>query len=192
VYRQGVIEAYQDGWRVWPPAPASAEAAREGDSGAQHAILAAGIPRLIAFYRGLGLPKADAEDVAADTCEAVVKYLPRLRDPVTFEAWFWKIARSKFNDHLRRNHRPRPDQGPDVSFDLPDEGLIVRDDHDEIRRAFLELTTRDRELLWMRDVIGLRYADISGRLRLTEGAIRVAVMRARRRLGEELGQATGD
>jgi RNA polymerase sigma-70 factor (ECF subfamily) len=177
-----MLEAYQDNWRDWPPSPASVEAAKDGHSAALHAMLAASIPRLVAFYRGLGIPKTDAEDIAADTCEAVVKYLPRLRDPVTFEAWFWRIARNKFNDHLRRKHRPRPDQGPDVSFDLPDEGLIVGDDHEEVRRAFLQLGTRDRQLLWMRDVTGLRYADMAGRLRLSEGSIRIAVMRARRKL----------
>ena len=187
-----MLEAYHDSWRVWPPPPAFVEAAKDRDSGALQAILAAGIPRLVGFYRGLGLGKADAEDLAADTCEAVVKYLPRLRDPVTFEAWFWKIARSKFNDHLRNKHRPRPDQGPDVSFDLPDEGLIVRDDHDEVRRAFLELGIRDRGLLWMRDVIGLRYADMAGRLRLSEGSIRIAVMRARRKLESALSEITDE
>jgi DNA-directed RNA polymerase specialized sigma24 family protein len=38
----------------------------------------------------------------------------------------------------------------------------------------------------MRDVVGLTYEDISGRLFMREGAIRIAVMRARQRLEQAL------
>lgn len=184
-----MLDPYRDNWREWPPAKSEVEAARDGDSAVLHSILAAAVPKLVAFYRGLGLQPADAEDAAADSCEAVVKYLPRLRDPITFEAWFWKVARSKFHDYLRHKRRPAPGQGPEVSFELPDEGLVTTDEHHEVRDALARLHQRDRELLWMRDVVGLRYADISGRLRLSEGAIRIAVMRARRRLEQELGES---
>jgi len=47
-------------------------------------------------------------------------------------------------------------------------------------------------LLWMRDVIGLRYADMAGRLRLSEGSIRIAVMRARRKLESALSEITDE
>jgi DNA-directed RNA polymerase specialized sigma24 family protein len=40
----------------------------------------------------------------------------------------------------------------------------------------------------MRDVIGLAYTDISGRLFMREGAIRIAVMRARQRLEQALAE----
>lgn len=181
-----MLDPYRDNWREWPPVQSDVEAARDGNSPALHFILASAVPKLVAFYRGLGLKPQDAEDLASDACEAIIRYLPRLRDPVTFEAWFWKVARNKFHDHLRRKKRPTPHDGPLVSFELPEERIMVTADHAEVRRAFEHLRLRDRELLWMRDVVGLRYADISGRFRLSEGAIRIAVMRARRRLEEEL------
>jgi RNA polymerase sigma-70 factor (ECF subfamily) len=183
-----MIDPYRDSWRAWPPSPASVDAARDGDTASMHSILAAGIPKLVAFYRGLGLSVSDAEDAAADACEAVVKYLPRLRDPVTFEAWFWKVARNKFHDYLRRKQRPDPKPDSGLALGIPEEGLILQADHEAVRRAFEQLRLRDRELLWMRDVVGLRYADMAGRLRLSEGSIRIAVMRARRRLEQELGE----
>ena len=183
-----MLDPYRDNWREWPPVQSDVEAARDGSSPALHAILAAAVPKLVAFYRGLGLKPQDAEDLASDACEAVIRYLPRLRDPVTFEAWFWKVARNKFHDHLRRKQRPTPQEGTPVSFELPEERIMVTADHTQVRHAFERLRLRDRELLWMRDVVGLRYADISGRLRLSEGAIRIAVMRARRRLEEEFAE----
>ncbi len=172
----------------WPPSADMVAAAQGGDDALLSGILAAGIPKLVAFYRGLGLRAHDAEDIAGDACEALVRAFPKLRDPSRFEPWFWRVARSKFYDHLRRKRRPGPAPERDAVYDVASDALEAADDHYEIRMAFLTLTERDRELLWMRDVIGLEYRDMSGRLMLSEGGIRIAVMRARRRLEEALGE----
>ena len=150
-------------------------------------IATAAIPKLVSFYRGQGLGQHDAEDLAGDTCEAVVRSLPRLRDAGRFEAWFWRIARSKLYDHLRLKRKAAPRPGElDEMFDDPEDRLLIADEYAAVRRAFGGLKQRDRELLWMRDVVGLPYSDIAGRLSLREGAIRIAVMRARQRLEEAL------
>lgn len=172
----------------WPPSSQDVVAAQNGDHGHLSVIMASGIPKLVAFYRGLGLQPHDAEDLAADTCEALVKSLPKLREPARFEPWFWKVARSKFYDHLRRKQRSGPPTEREEMFDDPSDFLVRSAEHDSIREAFLSLKTRDRELLWMRDVVGLAYEDISGRLFMREGAIRIAVMRARQRLEQALGE----
>lgn len=158
-------------------------AARDGDRDVLRLIITAAIPKLVSFYRGQGIRIHDAEDLAGDACEAVVRTFPRLRDPDRFEPWFWKIARSKLRDHFRRNGRrqPRPDS-LDWMMDDPSDLMMIADEHAQVRAAFATLGARDRELLWMRDVVGLAYKDISGRLRLNEGAVRIAVMRARQRL----------
>ena len=73
-------------------------------------------------------------------------------------------------------------------YDDPSDVLVTASEHVSVREAFLSLKMKDRELLWMRDVVGLAYADIAGRLFMREGAIRVAVMRARQRLEQALGE----
>lgn len=164
------------------------EAAQNGDEGCLRGILAAGIPKLMAFYRGMGVRRADAEDLASDTCEAVVRSLPKLRDPSRFEPWFWRIARSKFYDQLRRTGRtPQPIEREEM-YDDPSDSLVISDEHSSIRVAFSMLKVKDRELLWLRDVLDLPYADIAGRFRMREGAVRIALMRARQRLEEALEQ----
>jgi RNA polymerase sigma factor (sigma-70 family) len=47
-----------------------------------------------------------------------------------------------------------------------------------------QLSTRDRQLLWLREVEGLSYDDIGSRLGATVGTVRVACHRARQRLEE--------
>lgn len=174
-----------DGWRAWPPLADEVSAARDGDGDALHRILAAAMPKLVAFFRGLGLRIHDAEDLAADTGEALVRHLGKLRNPATFETWFWRVARNKFHDYLRRKQLPQEKAVP-VPEPPPDDHLMLADDHQAVREAFVQLKPRDREVLWMRDVVGLDYQEIAGRLRLKEGAVRVAVMRARQRLEEGL------
>lgn len=162
------------------------EAAQRGDESCLRDIMAAGIPKLMAFYRGLGMRLPDAEDLASDTCEALVKALPKLRDPSRFEPWFWRIARSKFYDHLRRTRRsPQPTEREEM-YDDPSDSLVIADEHSSMRVAFSMLSVKDRELLWFRDVLELPYSEIAGRYRMREGAVRIALMRARQRLEEAL------
>lgn len=179
----------RDPWRAWPPTPDAVEAAQSGDQVVLTVIATAAIPKLVAFYRGQGMRQHDAEDLAGDACEAVVRTLPRLRDAGKFEPWFWRIARSKLYDHLRkkRGAAPRASEREEM-FDDPEDRVIIADEHAAVRRAFGMLKPRDRDLLWMRDVVGLAYDDMAGRLQLREGAIRIAVMRARQRLEEALEQ----
>ena len=168
----------------WPPSPSLATSARDGDQAALSAILVEGLPRLVAFYRGQGLNLADAEDVASDTCESIIRSIRRLRSPQAFEAWFWRVARSKFHDYLRKRHRPLPAPEVETIHVLPDEQALDQEDFRTVRAAYGKLGAADRELLWLREVEGLSYAAIGGRLFKREGAVRVAMLRARRRLGK--------
>jgi RNA polymerase sigma factor (sigma-70 family) len=170
----------------WPPSTLAVTAAQQGDLGSLTAILASGIPKLVAFYRGMGLRVHDAEDLASETCEALINSISKLRDPTRFEPWFWKVARSKFYDHLRRGRRSEKPTDRDEMYDDPSDFLVIADEHASIRVAFATLQVKDQELLWMRDVVGLGYLDIAGRMNMREGAIRVAVMRARQRLEDAL------
>lgn len=170
----------------WPPSLSEATAARDGDQAALASILTKGLPRLVAFFRGQGLDLADAEDVASDACESVVRSIGRLRAPQAFEAWFWRVARSKFHDHLRKRHRPLPAPELETSHVLPEEHALDREEFRAVRLAFARLGARDRELLWLREVEGLSHADIGGRLFKREGSVRVAMLRARRRFEQLL------
>lgn len=165
------------------------EAAQAGDHQTLTVIATAAVPKLVSFYRGQGIRSHDAEDLAGDAIESVVRNLPRLRDAARFEVWFWRIARSKFYDHLRRKQKGGPPLTErEEMFDDPSDHLLIADEHADVRAAFAVLKQRDRELLWMRDVVGLAYSDMAGRFKLSEGAMRIGVMRARQRLEEALGQ----
>ena len=144
-------------------------------------ILRGGFPRLIAFYVGVGLSRHEAEELSAETCEAVVSRIDRLRAPEAFEAWFWSIARNRLRTLFRRRRAAKPTDAM-ISPATPEEISMEGDEHRRIRVALNGLSPKDRELLWLREVEGLEYEDIANRLGATAGTVRVACHRARRRL----------
>jgi RNA polymerase sigma-70 factor (ECF subfamily) len=167
----------------WPPSADQVEAARSGDRSQMSAILAEGYPRLMSFLMGLGLDLHLAEEIASETCEGVVAGIGRLRAPQAFEAWFWAVARNRLRSGFRRRRRGQPVEA-EVSPTTPEESALEKEEHSRIRAAMTELSQRDRELLWLREVELLSYEEIGSRLGAAVGTIRVACHRARRRLGE--------
>lgn len=167
----------------WPPSRHRIEAARAGDPEALGSILLTGFPRLVAFYRGVGLSNADAEEVASQAVEGMVRSIPRLREPDAFEGWFWTIARNRLRTRLRtKGRRERElEYGPVAD---PESIVVAREEHASIRMALEQLPTRDRQILWLREVEQLEYTEIAHRLTMRTGAVRVAALRARRRLEE--------
>jgi RNA polymerase sigma-70 factor, ECF subfamily len=159
------------------------ESARAGDRAALGEILTAGFPKLVSFYRGMGLPHADAEDLAGEAVAGMVRNLRSLRQVDAFEGWFWTVARNRLRSALRVKGRIayEPAYAP---VDDPAEAAVAGGEYAMIRVALARLSPRDREILWLREVEGLSHDDIARRLALGSGAVRVAALRARRRLEE--------
>lgn len=166
----------------WPPAVETVERAQQHDSEAISGLFSAGYPRLIGFFRVAGVPAPDAEDLATETVEAMVRNLPKLRAPIAFEAWFWSIARGRLRTWIRKRRRPAPTPPINPEPSHPDEMVEIGEEHATISEALTSLSMRDRELLWLREVEGLSYEDIGTRLGAAVGTVRVACHRARRRL----------
>lgn len=138
---------------------------------------------MVGFFSGIGLNRHDAEELAAESALMVVTSIARLRSAQAFEAWFWAIARNRLRTLFRKRRTPRPVDA-EISPETPEEAAITKDEHLRIRKAMELLTPRDRELLWLREVEGLSYEDIGGRLGAAVGTVRVACHRARQRLEE--------
>jgi len=173
---------HEAGHQIWPPSVETVVRAQDHDPEAISGLFSAGYPRLIGFFRVAGVPGPDAEDLAAETVEAMVKNLPKLRAPIAFEAWFWTIARARLRTWIRKRRRPKPIPPINPEPSHPDEMVEIGEEHAVISKALGLLSARDRELLWLREVEGLSYEEIGGRLGAAVGTVRVACHRARRRL----------
>ncbi len=167
----------------WPPDIDLVERARSGDTEILGAILRVAFPKLVAFYRGMGLPAPEAEDVASEAIEGMVRNIRTLREPGAFEGWLWTIARNRVRTNLRRRGRIVYELDSPQGSD-PSELAIEAEEHRQIRVALAQLSPKDREILWLREVEQLTHEEIAGRIGMGAGAVRVAALRARRRLEE--------
>jgi RNA polymerase sigma-70 factor (ECF subfamily) len=157
-------------------------AARAGDHEAIGELGAAAFRRIVTFYRYTGVSADHAEDLAADAVESIIGGLPGLNEVAKYDAWMWSIARNRLRDYWRSNRRPaaREPLTPDPLD--PSELAVLDEEHRAIRTALQSLSLKDRELLWLREVVQLDYGSIGDRLEMTATAARVASHRARKRL----------
>ncbi len=157
-------------------------AARDGNQESLGRLCTLIHPRLIGFYRYSGLTASESEDLAGDVVEDVITRLATLRSPKAFDAWMWSIGRNRLKGWIRVNRRPDRYEPATPAASGPEEQAIDADDHSRIRGALTMLNVKDRELLWLREVEGLSYEEIGGRLSAATGTIRVACHRARKKL----------
>jgi RNA polymerase sigma-70 factor (ECF subfamily) len=151
-------------------------------------------------------PSDVVQDALADACQHLPAYLQER--PVPFYPWLRHIAWKRLVD-LHRHHllaRKRSvlrEQVPE--WTLPDESVVqladrllgtgtspsahmLRDElRAQVRQALARLSARDREVMVMRHLEQLAIAEIAAVLGVTEGAVKVRLVRALRRLHQFLG-----
>jgi RNA polymerase sigma-70 factor (ECF subfamily) len=100
--------------------------------------------------------------------------------------YLYRIATNLVHDHFRR-HRPTTDELPEpVGETVHDEQIHLRFD---MANALSQLTTRDRQLLWLAYVEGASHREVATVLGLKEGSIRPMMFRARQRLANALRES---
>jgi RNA polymerase sigma-70 factor (ECF subfamily) len=142
-------------------------------------------PRLLSMCRGF--VGADvAEDVVQDTYLRGRKQFHQLRDSARFDAWLMRIAINLcFNWHRTR----RPIASPRAAGTLSAPAAHQRDAG--LRDLIERLPPRERTLIVLHYGYGYSLAEIAGLLGISQGSARVAIFRARTRLGEQLRDTAG-
>jgi RNA polymerase sigma-70 factor (ECF subfamily) len=137
-------------------------------------------PRLLSTCRGF--VGADvAEDVVQDTYLRGRKRFHQLRDPARFEAWLMRIAINLcFNWHRGRKQFVHPR----FATDLSTPSVHQRDAG--LRELIEGLPPRERTLIVLHYGYGYSIAEVGDLLGISSGTARVAIFRARARLGDQL------
>ncbi len=102
------------------------------------------------------------------------------------------IVRSVCNTHMKDKHLHRKPQ--EVSYEtLPEDMVDESADHDlvfnrfhaiELLNSFHQLSEREKTLIRLRHIDGLNYNEIAAIMNSTPGAMRIALLRAKRHLEE--------
>jgi RNA polymerase sigma-70 factor (ECF subfamily) len=167
-------------------------ACARGNADAFETLLRRHADGIVSYLRGLTGDIDAAKDLAQETFIAVwesrAAYAPRAR----VGTWLHAIARNRYVDWVRkRANRPRTAGGPNgvESPSPPPEAAVER--RELIARA-LELLAKlpdtEREVIVLRILEGMPYAEISDLIDVPENVVRVYASRALARLREAMAQ----
>jgi len=164
------------------------EAARRGDAEAFEALVRQTHRSVYGLVYRLVGSHDDAADVMQETYLRVWRGLRSFRGDSSFETWVYRVAANAAMSHLRR--RGREPEPVDPAKLVPEEATTAGPDEgpstDGVERALATLPVAQRTAVVLKDVYGFSVEEIAKRVGATEGAVKVRLFRARRRLAEEL------
>lgn len=164
--------------------------AQTGDNRAFAALVRQHQDRLFRFILRLVGTREDAMDLTQETFMKAHQALPGWRPEAQFRTWLFRIAHNATLDVLRRRQSIEfiPVSalgGGDDDFALPDpapqpdQRLEDRQRIDLLERTLRELPLEHREILLLREVEDMSYAEIAATLNIAEGTVKSRVARAR-------------
>jgi len=134
----------------------------------------------------------DAEDLTAQTFMAVLETLPSYQPRGLFRAWIFRIAYNKLMDFYRQQKYQAMEISPDIPVTEETLDGVIQDQAHELLAALFEgLPEAERELLRLRYLGKLTYAEISMILGRKEDAVRKRINRLLVRLHDQMEVQNG-
>ncbi len=136
---------------------------------------------------------AEAEDLTSQTFLCALERLSEYRHQGHFSAWLFRIAHNKWVDFYRRKKRPLP-EGSWPSSELCDDVLqqVIQGERAQLLATLVHRLGEDeRELLRLRLVAELSFAEIADYLGKNEPAAKKAYYRLIERMKNEMEQVYG-
>ncbi|HSH59640.1 MAG TPA: RNA polymerase sigma factor [Acidimicrobiales bacterium] len=149
-------------------------------------------------YRLTG-KEEDAQDVMQEAYFRAWKGLKRYRGDAAFTTWMYRITANCASSHLSRRTRDRHDRLDDdhvLTDDRmdsdPEAQVGAASERERLQSALASLSPEMRSVVVLRDVYDLPHEVIAAELGISEGAAKVRLHRARRKLRERLFPLRGE
>jgi RNA polymerase sigma-70 factor (ECF subfamily) len=164
------------------------DACRRGDAGAFDELVRQTHKAIFTVVLRITGNPEDAADVTQDVYVRVWRSLRGFRGDANLATWMHRVATNAALTHLRRRGRlAEPVEEQDVmervaSVDQEDARIDAR----EIEAALARLPDAYRVPVVLKDMVGMSCEEIGREMGLTEGAVKVRLFRARRKLAQDL------
>jgi RNA polymerase sigma-70 factor, ECF subfamily len=155
--------------------------------------LAALLPRLRRFARGLTGSRDAGDDVVQAACERALSRRDQFEPGTRLDSWMYRIMQTIWIDQLRRRREVGVEPADLAEYPGGDHAAEAEDRLylAEVRRAIARLPDDHRAVLMLVSVEGLAYKDAAEVLDLPIGTVMSRLSRARLALGRELDQGGG-
>jgi RNA polymerase sigma-70 factor (ECF subfamily) len=176
--------------RDWDEVARLVESARAGDAESFRRLLQEHRAAIGSTLIACGVRSDEtARDLAQEVAVRAWRRLGSLDDPRSFTAWVRRIAANAARDHLRRT-AVRREEELDAALDLAsdDDPHAAFERRAELRLMLAALDSEDGEVveLLLARAGGTSVEELAIRMGLSEGALKMRLMRARKRLRERL------
>jgi RNA polymerase sigma-70 factor (ECF subfamily) len=134
--------------------------------------------------------RSRAEDLTSQLFLKAYEALPHYRHRGYFAAWLFTIARNLMWEHFRKNRREvsLADAGQVIGESNPPAEVSQADEIERLGNLIRSLPADEQELIHLRYVTELRFADIAVLLGRSEGAVKKSLYRLQARLKSLLEQ----
>jgi RNA polymerase sigma-70 factor (ECF subfamily) len=160
------------------------EQAQAGDRQAFSLLVRRHQAGVLRFVRRLPGSSADAADIVQETFLKAWQAIARWRPEARFSTWLLHIARNTTRDEWRRQVTdPAPSPLRQLQFQRR-----LR----QLEQLLQQLPAEQREILLLREVEGLSYAELASALGIPPGTVKSRLARAREGLLEHYRQEPGE
>lgn len=172
--------------------PATIRRAQTGDVDAFTALVAGRLEAMQRTAMAILGHEADARDAVAESLAAIWRELPRLRDPLAFDAWSTRIVVHACRRRLRGRGRTRVRE---LTMDAAEAGQTIPTtagladavgERMALERAFERLDADARTILVLHHLDGQGVAEIAAVLGISAGTAKSRLFAARRALERSL------
>jgi RNA polymerase sigma-70 factor (ECF subfamily) len=162
-----------------------------GDERAFEELVRPELGRAVALARSEGCPPGEAEDAVQESLVRLAREKSDVPGRVGVRGWFFGVvrdrARSRLRADRRRHHREKVAAAHElVAAEEP--RFVLRE---EVDRALARLPDEEREAVRLRYLLDLEYREVAYVLGVSEGACRMRVLRALKRIRDVLGAGAG-
>ena len=162
---------------------------QDGDESAFRKVYRIVVPYIAGYVRGMLAPNGfvEVDDFVQEVFLRIHKSIHSFRPELSALAWSMAICRYTTTDYLRRRYREKERFVP--MNDTLERTLGTGEDQSlrlELLQGLGQLTDKERELILLTSFVGFDYKELAGILGSSAGSLRVAAMRARRKLKSAL------